>query len=71
MTSGESQNTTGSAIELLDKVEKRGVADLRDTHQKWWDSFWKRFEENTDMTHQQAYELWQRLKMNAGRWFDR
>ena len=37
----------------------------------WWDSFWKRFEENTDMTHQQAYELWQRLKMNAGRWFDR
>lgn len=41
VTSGESQNTTGSAIELLDNVERRGVADLRDTHQIWWDSFWK------------------------------
>ena len=37
----------------------------------WWDAFWKRFEGNTGMTRQQAYELWQRLKMNARRWFDR
>jgi len=35
----------------------------------WWDAFWARFEGNTDLTRQQAYELWQRLKMNAGHWF--
>jgi hypothetical protein len=37
----------------------------------WWDAFWKRFEGNTDMTRQQAYELWLRLKMNARRWLER
>ena len=37
----------------------------------WWDAFWKRFDGNTGMTRQQAYELWQRLKMNARRWFEK
>lgn len=33
----------------------------------WWDAFWQRFTQNTDMTRQQAQALWQRLKMYA-RW---
>jgi hypothetical protein len=35
----------------------------------WWEAFWQRFEENTGMERQGAYELWQKLRMNAGRWF--
>lgn len=34
----------------------------------WWDAFWKRFTENTDMTREQAENLWERLKMIARRW---
>lgn len=37
----------------------------------WWESFWQRYESNSGLTRQQAYELWLRLKMNAGRWFKR
>lgn len=37
----------------------------------WWDAFWKRFTENTDLTREQARSLWQRLKMIAGQWLDR
>lgn len=36
----------------------------------WWEAFWERYEKNTDMNRQQAYDLWQRLKLFAGRWFD-
>jgi len=36
----------------------------------WWEAFWQRFESNTGLTQQEAMDLWQRLKMNAGRWFD-
>jgi len=37
----------------------------------WWDAFWKRFESNTDLTRQQAYELWLKLKMKARVWLVR
>jgi hypothetical protein len=36
----------------------------------WWEGFWQRFESNTGLTPQEALDLWQRLKMNAGRWFN-
>ncbi len=36
----------------------------------WWEAFWQRFESNTGLTQQEAMELWQRLKMDAGRWFN-
>jgi hypothetical protein len=35
----------------------------------WWDAFWQRFEDNTGMDRQDAYDLWQRLRLNPGRWF--
>lgn len=34
----------------------------------WWEAFWKRLEENSGMTQEQAKELWRKLKMDAGRW---
>lgn len=37
----------------------------------WWESFWQRFESNSGLTREQAYELWLKLKLNAGRWFNR
>jgi hypothetical protein len=36
----------------------------------WWEAFWQRFESNTGLTRQEALDLWQQLKMNAGRWFN-
>jgi hypothetical protein len=36
----------------------------------WWDLFWKRFEENTGLTPQQARDLIHSLKMVAGRWIN-
>jgi hypothetical protein len=36
----------------------------------WWEAFWQRFESNTGLTQQEAMDLWQRLKMDAGRWFN-
>jgi hypothetical protein len=36
----------------------------------WWEGFWQRFESNTGLTRQEALDLWQQLKMNAGRWFN-
>lgn len=41
VTSKESQGTLESAIELLDRTEKKGPASVREAHQQWWDSFWK------------------------------
>jgi alpha-L-fucosidase 2 len=41
VTSKESQGTTESARELLDRTEKKGVAKVSEAHQQWWDSFWK------------------------------
>jgi len=35
----------------------------------WWDAFWERFEGNTGMDRHEAYDLWAKLHMNAGRWF--
>jgi len=35
----------------------------------WWDAFWERFEGNTGMDRQEAYDLWAKLRVNAGRWF--
>lgn len=35
----------------------------------WWEAFWERFEENTGLGRQEAYDLWVRLHMNVGRWF--
>jgi hypothetical protein len=35
----------------------------------WWDAFWERFEGNTGLDRQEAYDLWAKLRMNAGRWF--
>lgn len=37
----------------------------------WWEAFWKRFSENTDLTREQVRNLWARLKMYAGEWWDR
>jgi hypothetical protein len=37
----------------------------------WWDSFWQRFTENTDLTREQAQNIWERLKMTAGRWWEK
>ena len=34
----------------------------------WWSAFWQRFESNTGMTQEQARQLWEKLKMNAGWW---
>jgi len=36
----------------------------------WWQDFWQRFQNNTGLSQQQAIELWQKLKINTGRWFD-
>ena len=36
----------------------------------WWEAFWQRLESNTGLTQQEAMDLWQRLRMNAGRWFN-
>ena len=32
----------------------------------WWAAFWQRYEENTGMTRQGAFELWYKLRMVAG-----
>ncbi len=37
----------------------------------WWDAFWQRFTQNTDLTREQAQNLWERLKMYAGRWWEK
>jgi hypothetical protein len=36
----------------------------------WWDTFWKRFEDNTGLDQFEAYDLWHSLKFYAGRWFE-
>ncbi len=36
----------------------------------WWAAFWKRFEANTELSPQKAYEIFQRLNFYAGRWFE-
>ncbi|MBN1536522.1 MAG: hypothetical protein JW908_07305 [Anaerolineales bacterium] len=32
----------------------------------WWDAFWQRFTQNTDLTREQAKTIWERLKMFVG-----
>ena len=41
VTSNESGNATDDAIKLLDKTEQKGLVEVREAHQEWWDSFWK------------------------------
>ena len=35
----------------------------------WWEAFWHRFEENTGLGQEQAYDIWEILDMVAWRWF--
>lgn len=35
----------------------------------WWPSFWQRFESNTGLSRQDAYDIWNILKMKAREWF--
>jgi hypothetical protein len=34
----------------------------------WWEAFWKRFEDNTGLSPQEAMDLLRSLKLHAGRW---
>ena len=34
----------------------------------WWEAFWKRFEENTGLDQQQAYDLLRNLRVWPRRW---
>jgi hypothetical protein len=34
----------------------------------WWDVFWRRFEENTGLDREDAYELWRRLGFKVWPW---
>jgi hypothetical protein len=34
----------------------------------WWDAFWQRFTQNTDMTRDQAFDLLRSLRMRARNW---
>jgi hypothetical protein len=34
----------------------------------WWEVFWKRFEENTGMDREDAFNLWRRLGIKAWQW---
>ena len=40
VTSGESENPTQSAVQLLDDFEKRTVQEEMKVHQQWWKKFW-------------------------------
>jgi hypothetical protein len=36
----------------------------------WWDTFWKRFEQNTGLDRFEAHNLWDSLRFYAGRWIE-
>jgi hypothetical protein len=42
----------------------------KDEPSDWWQNFWKRFEENTNLSRDSAIALWRGLQMNAGKWFE-
>ncbi len=40
VTSGESENPTQSAVQLLNDFEKLTVQKAKEVHQQWWKNFW-------------------------------